>query len=106
MCCAEGLIFVQNHNGFRLFLDDPSLTNQKKERIILSVKRVEEPQKKGENKMFEVIEITENAWGEDEIIRGRFDTLAQAEAFIAETYDEDVEGIYIQDDWGGVVWGC
>ena len=56
--------------------------------------------------MFEVIEITENAWGMDEIIRGRFDTMAQAEDYIADAYGEDAEGTYIQDAWGGVVWGC
>ena len=31
---------------------------------------------------YEVIEITETAWGEDKILRGRFDTLAQAVDFI------------------------
>ena len=30
---------------------------------------------------YEVIEITETAWGEDEIIRGRFTTEAEAMAF-------------------------
>ena len=52
---------------------------------------------------YEVIEITETAWGEDEIIRGRFDTKAEAEAFIEATYGEDVEDVYIQDAWGEVV---
>ena len=54
---------------------------------------------------YEVIEMTETAWGDDEIIRGRFDTMAQAEDFIADTYGDDAEGIYIQDVWGEVVWG-
>jgi hypothetical protein len=56
-------------------------------------------------KMFEVIEITETAWGDDEIIRDRFDTLAEAETFIAETYGDDIDGIYVQDSTGEVVWG-
>lgn len=55
---------------------------------------------------YEVIEITETAWGEDEIIRGRFATEAEAMAFIEATYGEDAEGVYIQDAWGEVVWGC
>ena len=54
---------------------------------------------------YEVIEITETAWGEDEIIRGRFDTKAEAEAFIEVTYGEDAEGVYIQNAWGEVVEG-
>ena len=54
---------------------------------------------------YEVIEMTETAWGVDEIIRGRFDTKAEAMDFIESTYDEDVEDIYIQDSWGEVVWG-
>ena len=54
---------------------------------------------------YEVIEITETAWGEDEIIRGRFDTKAEAGTFIEATYGEDAEGIYIQNAWGEVVEG-
>lgn len=54
---------------------------------------------------YEVIEITETAWGEDEIIRGWFTTEAEAMAFIEATYGEDAEGVYIQDTWGEVVWG-
>jgi len=61
---------------------------------------------KGEKAMFfEVIEITETAWGDDDIIRSRFDTLAEAETFIAETYVDDVDDIYVQDSTGEVVWG-
>ena len=52
---------------------------------------------------YEVVEVTETAWGEDEIIRGRFDTEAEAMAFIGATYGEDTEGIYIQNAWGEVV---
>lgn len=66
----------------------------------------EKPQEKGEKTMFfEIVEITETAWGDDDIIRGRFDTLAEAEAFIAETYGDDVPDIYVQDSTGEVVWG-
>jgi hypothetical protein len=54
---------------------------------------------------FEIVEIAETAWGDDDIIRGRFDTLAEAEAFIAETYGDDVDDIYVQDSTGEVVWG-
>ena len=53
---------------------------------------------------YEVIEMTETAWGDDEIIRDRFNTKAEAMDFIESTYDEDAEGIYIQDAWGEVVW--
>jgi len=54
---------------------------------------------------YEVIEISETAWGDDDIIRGRFNTLAEAETFIAETYGDDVGDIYVQDSTGEVVWG-
>jgi hypothetical protein len=54
---------------------------------------------------FEIVEIVETAWGDDGVIRGRFNTLAEAEAFIAETYGDDVEDIYVQDSVGDVVWG-
>ena len=52
---------------------------------------------------YEVIEITETAWGEDKILRGRFDTLAQAVDFIEATFEEDFEDVYISDAWGEVV---
>ena len=54
---------------------------------------------------YEVIEITENAWGYDEIIRGHFDLLSEAENFIADTFGDDCEDVYISDSWGEVVWG-
>ena len=54
---------------------------------------------------FEIVEIIETAWGDDGVIRGRFDTLAEAEAFIAKTYGDDVDDIYVQDSVGDVVWG-
>lgn len=54
---------------------------------------------------YEVVEITETAWGEDEVIRGRFATEVEAEEYIGDTYGEDAEGVYIQDAWGEVVWG-
>ncbi len=70
-------------------------------------KGVKESPKRKEKKtmFFEIVEITETAWGDDDIIRGRFDTLAEAEAFIAETYGDDVGDIYVQDSTGEVVWG-
>lgn len=52
---------------------------------------------------YEVIEITENAWGMDEIIRGRFDLLSEACAYIEANYEENYEDVYIQDSWGEVV---
>lgn len=54
---------------------------------------------------YEVIEITETAWGYDEINRGKFDLLSEAMDFIEANYDENVEDVYISDAWGEVVWG-
>jgi len=55
--------------------------------------------------MFEICYITETAWGIDEVIAGRCDTLAQARQFVEDRFGEDAEGIYIQDAWGEVVEG-
>jgi hypothetical protein len=55
---------------------------------------------------YEVIEISENVWGDDEITRGRFDSLLDAEQYIFDTYGENSdENVYIQNSWGEVVWG-
>ena len=55
--------------------------------------------------MFEVVEFITDIFGEDEVIRGKFDTHAQAMAFIEAHYDENAENVFISDSFGEVVWG-
>ena len=54
---------------------------------------------------YEVTEMIDTAWGYDEVVLAQFDTFAEAEQYIEDNFDEDVEDLYIADAYGEVVWG-
>jgi hypothetical protein len=47
--------------------------------------------------MFYLYTATESAWGEDADLLATFATLAEATAYIAETFGEDTSDLWVED---------